>query len=449
MRYCNTKNSIVLGKAFKKTVFADNSGGLITSDAGVLILRQIDQQFNVSQGMAVAIHDPRQQAKVVHSTQQIVAQRLFALCQGHCDLNDHDSLRHDVAFKLACRSDGETLAAKDTVQRLEQRITREEIIALHEVYMKAFLQAHPTPPQQIFLDFDATDTALHGGQEERFFHGYYGHFCYLPLLVFCGEFPLVTMLRPAGGDAARHTRPVLKMLVDRIRQAWPDVEIVFRADGGFCRWKLLRWCDNNNIKYIVGLAKNNTLKKACSEAAQQAEADSSESGKAERVFTEFQYGAETWDKKRRVICKAEYLPPPSETQEGKPNSRFIVTNLTGDGQDLYEQIYCARGEMENRIKEQQLGLFGNRMSCSRFLPNGWRLLLSGMAHLLMTLLRYKLAGTECARMQASTLRLKLLKLGARVKISARRIHLQLSEGCAVLDLLQHLSERLPPGAPCN
>lgn len=448
MTQCNNKSNseqLSFGTLFGKPVQADFTGGHITSDAGIVLFEQVNKQYGIASFIAQKLHDPREQAKVTHTTEQLLTQRLMGLLAGYEDLNDHNHIRDDKLFQLICRNDGKPLAARDSMQRLEQRFTDQDLIKLHEVYLKTFIAAHRKPPRQIILDMDNSDNPLHGHQEGRFFHGYYGHYCYLPLFVFCGEFPLVTLLRTAGKGLERHNKSVIKLLVTGIRKHWPKTEIVIRGDSGFCRWKMMRWCEKNNVKYIFGLQKNAVLQRKTEQAQQQAQARAIQSGKAERVFTEITYSAKSWDKDRRIIGKAEYLPGTTLTQDGKANNRYIATNLKGNGKRLYEKVYCARGEAENRIKEYQGDLFGDRMSSSKLMANQFRLLLSGFAYLITVLLRMKLTGTVYEKAQGERLRLKLIKLGARIRVSARRIYLQLNEGCAVKEILRHLSGQWPPG----
>jgi hypothetical protein len=286
------------------------------------------------------------------------------------------------------------------------------------------------------LDFDATEDLVHGQQENRFFHGYYDSYCFLPLYVFCGEQLLVAYLRPSKIDAAKHSAAMVKLLVERFRQVWPKVRIVLRADSGFCRWKLLRWCDRHGVDYIIGLARNSVLENRLEPWMQKAREQQAASGTKQRLFTAFSYGAGTWDRERRILAKAE-------RNDRGDNPRFVVTSLSGDPQELYDQLYCQRGEMENRIKEQQLDLFADRTSCHRFLANQLRLLLSSAAYVLVeSLRRLGLSGTELAHAQAGTIRCKLLKIGARICWSVRRIIVHLAAGYPLKDLLCRLVQRL-------
>jgi hypothetical protein len=310
-----------------------------------------------------------------------------------------------------------------------------------EVFVEQFIASHKTPPHELILDFDATDDPVHGNQVGRFFHGYYDHYCFLPLYVFCGEQLLVSYLRPSKIDAAKHSRAILKLLVTRFRQVWPKVNIIFRGDSGFCRWRLMRWCDRHQVGYILGLAKNSVLTDIAQPWMNQAQKQFQKNSQKQRVFGEFTYAAGTWDRPRRVIVKAEHL------SQGA-NTRFIVTNLPGDPQALYDELYCQRGEMENRIKEQQLYLFADRTSCHDFVANQFRLLLSSAAYVLMeTLRRVGLAETELSHAQVSTIRLKLLKLGARICCSVRRIVLHFASGYPYQNLFLRIVDRLRQWCP--
>jgi hypothetical protein len=310
--------------------------------------------------------------------------------------------------------------------------------------VEVFIASHKTPPEELILDFDATDDAVHGHQVNRFFHGYYDQYCFLPLYVFCGDHLLAAYLRPANIDGATHTWAILALLVKRFREVWPGVKIIFRGDSGFCRWKMLRWCKKHGVFYIVGLAKNSRLNAMAQPFMDQARHLFEQEGNVEpqRVFADLRYAAHTWDQERRVIAKAEYLGG-TDTNDRKENFRFILTNLDGPAQSLYEEVYCQRGDIENRIKEQQLGLFADRTSCHEFVPNQLRVLLSAAAYVLLQHLRQEaLAGTELADAQVSTIRLKLLKIGGLVVRSGRRVILHLSSGCPVQELFRLIARRL-------
>jgi len=413
-------------RAGRRIIAADFSGGTITSDAGALLLREADRQLGLIDALNAAIPDPRNPDLVTHPQRTLLAQRVFAIAAGYADLNDHQRLRDDPLWQTATDhpevAADATLASPPTLCRLENRVARASLRRLADVFVAQFLAAHPTPPAEIVLDFDATDDPVHGRQENRFFHGYYDGYCFLPLYVFAGDHLLVAYLRPADRDGSHHSRAILKWLVGRLRAAWPGVRIVVRADSGFCRWRLMRWCDRHDVGYLLGLARNPVLERRSAAWAAQAEAASRlDPTQPHRVFGEFAYAAQTWDRPRRVIAKAEHLPG------DKTNPRYLVTNLPGDGRLLYEERYCARGDMENRIKEQQLQLFADRTSCHAFVANQFRVLLAAAAYVLVShLRRVGLAGTELARAEVGTIRLKLLKVGAWVARTARRVVVRLS-----------------------
>jgi hypothetical protein len=426
-----------------KAVVADFCGGRLTTDAGGLLLREVAQKTGLFDALDAAIPDPRNPVFTIHDQAAMLAQRITAIALGYEDLNDHQQLRVDPVLQVVAGKIPEPdlpLASAPTLCRLENRVDREALVRFAEVLMDQFIAAHIVPPTHLLLDFDATDDPLHGHQEARFFHGYYDHHCYLPLYVFCGDELLTAYLRPSNIDGAKHSRAVLKLLVQKLRAAWPTVRITIRGDSGFCRWRLMRWCDRQGIGYIFGLAKNPTLQRHAADAIGTAVRQFARTGEKQRVFASFAYAAGTWDRARKVIVKAEH------TAKG-PNPRFVVTNVPGEAQFLYEDVYCQRGEMENRIKEQQLDLFADRTSCHRFLANQFRLLLSSAAYVLVQALRRTaLAGTELAQAQVGTIRLKLFKVAARVVISARRVVFHLASSYPYRELFTAVFGRLlsPP-----
>lgn len=403
----------------RRQVEADFSGGDITSDGGSVLVRDVDRRTGLSRAVARAIGDPRRQASCDHALVTLVKQRLFGLVLGYEDLNDHQQLRHDPALQTAAEQ-LDTLASPSTLCRFEQRADRDTALRLHDVLFEQFIASHSRAPKRLILDFDATDDPVHGAQEGRFFHGYYDHHCFLPLYVFCGRALLVGYLRPSNIDPARHAWAILSLLVKRLRSVWPKVKILVRADSGFCRWRMLRWCERHHVDYIVGLARNKRLERLAAPSLDEAEALYGLCGCKQRHFHDLHYAALSWDKKRRVILKAEV------TARGR-NPRFVVTNLPQTAKYLYDKLYCARGEMENRIKDQQLGLFADRTSCHRWWPNQFRLLLSGLAYTLFEALRrIALKHTELAKAQPHTIRLTLLKIGAVILRNTRRIRFLLS-----------------------
>ena len=406
----------------KRVVQASFTGGNVSSDGGIALLRQTDRRLGLTKALAQVLPDPREPGRIKHPLLALIRQRLYGLAAGYEDLNDHDTLRHDLAWQTAVERD-RALASSPTLCRLENRADRQVAWAVHAVLVHQFIASFATPPTELILDFDTTDDRVHGRQAGAFFHGYYGDYCFLPLYVFCGEQLLVSYLRPGNVGAAHHAWAVLKLLVQRLRQVWPHVKIIFRGDAGFCRWRLLRWCEQNHVHYLVGLAQNARVQALAQGLIEQSAQAFLQTQAKQRRFGEVHYAADTWDKARRVLVKAEH------TDQGS-NPRFVVTNLAGAAQTLYDEVYCARGEMENRIKEQQLGLFADRTSCCGWWANQFRLLLSSCGYVLLERLRaLGLAGTELARAQAGTIRLKLLKIGAVVLRNTRRVKLPLSSAC--------------------
>ncbi len=421
-----------------RLVQADFSGGDITSDGGAVLLREMDRRLQLTSSVASHFTDQRRKKQIRHDYLSLLRQRVYAICLGYEDLNDHERLRTDPLIQTALNKQ-HTLASAPTLCRFENSMGRKEALAIHKVLINNFIDSYPRPPKELILDFDATDDRVHGRQEGRFFHGYYDHYCFLPLYVFCGDQLLVSYLRPSKIDAAKHSWAILSLLVKRLRQAWPEVQIVFRGDSGFCRWKLMSWCDRNNVKYIIGLAKNNRLNPLSAKLQKQAEVEYQQSKEKQRLFCSIEYGAATWDKTRRVIVKAEHSFRGS-------NPRYVVTNLEGNEQELYDNLYCARGDMENRIKEQQLGLFSDRTSCHKWWPNQFRLLLSSIAYVLLeSIRRLYLSGTELARCQVDTIRLKLLKIGAVIIRNTRRVRVLLSNSYPHKELFTRVASLLAPG----
>lgn len=391
--------------------------------------------MGLTRSVARALQDNRRQASCDHTLEELLKQRNFALALGYEDLNDHGELRHDLALQTAT-SRVESPASPATLCRLEQRTDRETAVAIHEVLFDQFIAAHKRPPKRLILDFDATDTPLHGDQEGKFFHGYYDHYCYLPLYVFCGRHLQVSYLRPSNIDPAKHSWAILSLLVKALRRHWPKVEIIFRGDSGFCRWKLLRWCDRHGVRYIVGLAKNKRLQGKSKRWMDLAEVQHLLTGKKQRVFATITYGARSWDRARRVIVKAEH------SSHGA-NPRYVVTNLPQGDQYLYDKLYCARGDMENRIKDQQMDLFAGRASSHRWWPNQFRQLLSGLAYTLFEGLRSRaLKETALATASPNRIRLTLLKIGAVIIRNTRRIRILMSSACLHQDLFRTVAYRL-------
>lgn len=435
-----TKNKIDFGRLGRRVIDADFSGGELSSDGGLLLLRQVDRHLGLSRAAAAAIPDPRDPERIRHTLRDLLAQRLYGLCCGYEDLNDHQALRDDVLMQTAVGRD-EALASAPTFSRLENRATRAQAWALHGVLVEQFIASHSVAPEELVLDIDASDVPLHGQQELCQFHAYYDRHCYLPLYVFCGQAMLACYLRPSQIDGARHAAALIKLLVTRLRKAWPNTRFVVRGDSGFCRRRLLQWCERSGVGYIIGLARNARLHAAV-ELAEASLADAyAASGTKQRLIGEFAYAAKSWPHERRVITRLEY------GAQGT-NPRFIVTNLAGDPVQLYDQLYCQRGEAENRIKEAQLDLFGTRASCSRFIANQFRLLLAALAYTLMQRLRaLALQATELARASAATIRVRLLKIGAAILRNTRRVRVMLASHHPLREVFAIAATRLAALGP--
>jgi hypothetical protein len=424
-------------------------GGAITSDAGGLLLREVEKRTGILERFAGCFRDYRKEEQIEHTVKELVAQRVYALALGYEDLNDHEQLRRDPLLailaekadptgesRVRARDRGKALAGKSTLNRLE--LTKAEVpaqerykkivmdqAAVDRLLVEVFLEAHAQPPTEIILDLDATDDPVHGNQEGRFFHGYYGHYCYLPLYIFCGDFLLGARLRPSNIDAAAGCVEELQRIVAQIRQAWPQVKITIRGDSGFCREELMAWCEQEGVDYVLGLAKNARLQAEITREQERAATEYAQTGKAARVFKEFPYQTrESWSRLRRVVAKAEHL-------EKGANPRFVVTSLSAtswEARALYEERYCARGEMENRIKEQ-LMLFADRTSTAFLRSNQNRLYFSSLAYLLVEALRrWGLKATDLAQAQVATIRLKLLKIGALIRVTVRKVWVSLAGG---------------------
>lgn len=439
MTECNT-NGIDFTRLGRRQVVADFLGGRLTTDAGSLLLREVDRHIGLMDAINECIPDPRDPRYTIHDQRAMLTQRIVSIALGYEDLNDQQTMRFDPALQATAGcppEEDQPLASPSTLCRLENRMSRKTLVKLSGVLVKQFLDSFDELPNEITLDFDATDDLIHGQQEGRFYHGYYKNYCFLPLYVFCGDKLLCAYLRPSKIDGAKHARAITKLLVDAIRARWPDVKITIRGDSGFCRWRLMRWCDNHGVFYIFGLGRNAVLKRRVAELMQQAEsAFEATNGQKQRLFGETQYAAGTWDRKRRVVMKAERLA-------AGPNTRFVVTNLEGTPQDLYDQVYVQRGDMENRIKEQQLMLFADRTSCEDFAANQFRLFLSSFAYVLLETLRsVHLVNTDLAKAQVNTIRLKILKVAARVVVTVRRIVFHLSSSYPGEILFRRIAQSL-------
>jgi len=408
----------------------------LSTEGGALLLRETDRKIGLLSRVRKCFSDYRHPALLEHELGELLAQRIYGLALGYEDLNDHEELRRDplLALMAGKRKLQEPLAGKSTLNRLElspsgsplenryHKITYSRE-ALDWLLVEIFLDAHTRAPRQIVLDLDVTDTPLYGKQEDRFFHGYYNEYCYLPLYIFCGDHLLCARQRASNQDASAGSREEVERIVQQIRRRWPKVRIILRADSGFCREELMAWCEQNRVDYVFGLARNSRLQRKIAGAMREAKQKHQRTGEAARVFEEFPYRTrKSWSRSRRVVAKAEYL-------EKGENPRFVVTSLPPDSSEaaaLYEKTYCARGEMENRIKEQ-LNLFADRMSTESLRANQLRLYFSSLAYVLIhALRRLGLAGTEWAQAQVQTIRLRLLKIAAEVRLSVRRIAVSFS-----------------------
>jgi len=424
----------------RRKVEVDFQGGSVTSDGGSLFLKQAEEKLGLLHAVAKHFPDSRRSASCTHDIESLLRQRVFSLGLGYEDLNDHNALRLDPAIQTSVSKDT-LLASAPTLCRFENSANRDIAVAIHKIFVEQFIQSFDRPPEKLILDFDATDDEVHGNQAGRFYHGYYRHYCFLPLYVFCNKQLLVSYLRPSKIDGAKHTGAILSLLVKRLRREWPKVQIIFRADGGFCRQHVLNWCERagNQVDYIVGYTRNNRLETLAADLINQSAADFKASGEKQRLFGELSYGALSWSKERRVIVKAEH-------NSLGPNTRYVVTNMSGDPQELYDEVYCHRGEMENRIKEQQLDLFADRTSCSKWWPNQFRLLLSSLAYVLVeTIRRVGLVGTELENATCNTIRLKLLKIGAVITRNTRRVRFHLSSAYPFKELFRTVQLRLDTG----
>ena len=459
-----SSEQLVFHSMGRRDVIARFDGGQISSDGGSLLLGEVEQRTGILRRLSETFTDHRDPERIEHSVAELVAQRVYGLALGYEDLNDHDRLRQDHLLALLigkhdiqgkdrrqARDQGKPLASSSTLNRLElstgkalaaeryKKIVADDS-AMDDLLVDVFVESFDRPPRRIWLDLDATDDPLHGDQEGRFFHGYYRCYCYLPLYIFCGDHLLCARLRVANQDGAAGSVTELQRIVDRIRTHWPQVEIVIRGDSGFCRDGIMSWCEANDVGFVLGLAKNARLKRALGDALEEAKEIFDRSGEASRVFKELSYRTrKSWSRTRRVIGKAEHLAKGS-------NPRFVATSLNveeADAKTLYEEHYCIRGDMENRIKEQQMDLFADRTSTATMQANQLRLYLSSFAYTLINgLRRLGLHGTTMAKAQCGTIREKLFKIGVRLKVTVRKIWLSYSESYPYAELIYQIMVRL-------
>lgn len=474
-------NQPELKRLRRQAVEVDFDGGTLTSDGGLLLLREVEKRLGLISRIAHAIPDPRDPLYTAHPQGELLTSRIFGIAAGYEDGNDHDHLRHDAAFQVAASrtpaqgdysqaSENYPLASPATHSRFENRIEKETMFALHEVLVDTFLDSFSSPPQEITLDYDATDDPTHGNQDKRYFNGFYNGYCFLPLYVFCGDQILVAYLRPSSVGAAHNATAVTKLLVQKIRSRWPQTKIIIRGDGGFAVPRLMRWCDKNNVFYVLGLAKNNVLTANVEPEMKQAQNWYNILGVKQSYFKWFRYRTQkSWKRHRWVVGKAEF-------GDKGANPRFVVTNLPSeqgvvdttyhrplvegkqvrevkeagtianlpdDPEAFYRTMYCLRGEMENRIKEQQMCLFADRTSCTDFTANQFRLLLSSFAYVLVDgIRRLGLTETEQARWRVDTIRLRLFKIAARVRVTCRRVVFSLASHCPSADIFRRVLGRL-------
>ena len=459
------QEQMVFQQLGRREVIGRFDGGTISSDAGGVLLREVERQCGIVKRVAGCFQDYRDPERIEHSVEELIKQRVYAIALGYEDLNDHDRLRHDVVMGVLCeksdpsgsdrvreRDQGKAIAGKSTLNRLEltpeganEKSRYKKIVAqgeqIDDVMVEVCIESQLQAPAEVVLDVDATDDPLYGKQEGRFFHGYYAEYCYLPLYIFWGEYLLCARLRVASADPASGVRQELERIVKKLRQAWPEVRIIVRGDSGFCRDEIMSLCEQNDkMDYVFGLAKNERLNKEIESEMAQAQQIQKSTEAAARVFKDFRYRTrKSWSRERRVVGKAEYLAKGA-------NPRFVVTSISSEEKDartLYEDFYCARGDMENRIKEQQLGLFADRTSTAWMRSNQLRLYFSSFAYILMQRLRqWGLKGTELAQAQCETIRLKLFKIGAQVAVTVRKVWISFSESYPYLALFQRVFVRL-------
>jgi hypothetical protein len=413
MTNCDPRN-INFSPLNSKKVIANFNGGAIGSDGGLLLLRETDKQIRLTKKISQVFSDHRHQSYIEHSIEHMLKQRVYAIAAGYEDVNDHDYLRNDLCFQTSVGREV-ALASSATLSRFENSINRKALVDISKALVEHFIDRHKTAPVELVLDFDPTDNRIYGHQERRHYHGYYQDYCYLPLHVFCGEHLLVSLLRSSDIDGAKYSGAILKLLVKRFREVWPEVKIVFRGDSGFARKRILHWCENNNVKYIIGIGANSRLQKLAESEEKQVETLYKISKEKQKTFSEFCYKAESWNNERRIIVKTEY-------NDKGPNTRFLVTNKTDIPQDIYDNHYCPRGDMENNIKQLKLDLHSDRNSCHDFMANYFRILLSSIAYILLTELKHThLKKTTLAKAYCGTVQLKLLKIGVMILKNTRSI----------------------------
>ncbi len=436
-----TLSTRLSSKVKKRAIDINFSGGDVSGDGGVLLLKAVDDRLGLLDAVSRTLIDPRDPNRIKHTLSDLLKQRVFAIGAGYGDLNDHESLRLDAAIQSAVGT-LEPLASASTLCRFESNASRESIFAMHEILLEQFIASYDKPPKSLILDFDGTDDRVHGEQQGRHFNTYYGGYCFFPLYVYCEEQLLVSYLRPSDRGDSRHSLAVLSLLVKGLRQHWPEVQIIFRGDCGFYSPLLLSWCERKDVKYIVGFGANAKLSRyyatevAVLSTIWEKLEDNDSEHEGLKVFYEQAYQAGSWKTPRRVIAKLEH-------NGHGANQRFIVTNLSGDVEQLYTEVYCQRGSMENRHKELQMGLFADRTSCQFWWSNQLRVMFSSFAYTLLQSLRAQaLKNTKLARAQVWTIREKLIKIGTVILRNTRRIEFRMSSACVYQEIFIRALDRL-------
>ncbi len=414
-----TNCTIKFSKINRKNIEAKFAGGAISSDGGLLLLREVDKRIDLTTKISKCMEDLRHPSYVKHAKKDMLRQRVYAIACGYEDVNDQDSLRKDLCLQT-CVDKEHQLGSSSTISRFENSINRKTIVAMSKEMAMSFIRNYKGIPDQLVLDFDPTDNKLYGHQEQRHYHGYYKNHCYLPVHVYCGDQLIVSMLRPSDIDGAKYAGAILKLLVTEFRKAWPNVKVLFRADGGFARKYIMHWCERNNVEYIIGIAVNARLHNMAKLLAEIAKNEFEIAHEKQKLFGNFFYAANTWKNKRRIVVKAEH-------NEKGSNNRFVVTNCKESPEVIYSEKYCLRGNMENNIKQLKLDLHSDRNSCKAFYANYFRLLLSSLAYILITELKTThLKFTKLAKAYCGTIQLKLFKIGVIILKNTRRITFLLS-----------------------
>ncbi len=440
MTKCSTSEKVFQEDLFSgvegRKISVDFDGGSVSSDGGVLLLRQTDKKIGLLKRAAKILSrfDKRQEGKIEHDIYSMFVQRVYGIAMGYEDLNDHDELRHDIAWQTVADRTS-VLASSPTLCRFEAMASRQVCMELSELLLDVFMESFKKNPRRLVLDFDNTDAKIHGNQEGKFFHGYYDSYCFLPIYVFCDQKLVSVFLQPSNEDGSKHAGALLKRIVSKLRSKWPHVKIIYRGDSGFARPRHLYWCEKNKVDYVIGFAKNSILEEMIRPSIEQAKALFDSTGEKAKLFSSFDYAAGSWNGiKRKVVAKAEY------SAHGA-NPRFVLTTLEGDPQAIYNSEYCSRGDIENRIKEQQLGLFADRVSAHAWWTNQFRMQLSAIAYVIFEGMRsLALKGSEIANAQVSTIRLKLLKIGSVIRRNTKKIYFNLSSAFPYKNIFWQVAE---------